>query len=99
MNCCLHHNPGIFGNDHDQYDPERLLDSDNAPSVSLLMHFEEGHHQCIGRNTATMSIGKIFVTITRNYGLEMLDKTDPKILYGTGIGEKEGTLMVRAVKR
>ncbi|CDM34511.1 hypothetical protein DTO013E5_5013 [Penicillium roqueforti] len=96
-NYSLHHNPSIWGPDHDEFNPDRWLASDGTAQDKLqyLMHFGVGHRMCIGRNIATISIVKIITTLFRSYDFDVMDKDERLDVMTVGIGEKEGPLWCR----
>ncbi|KIW16058.1 hypothetical protein PV08_06109 [Exophiala spinifera] len=100
-NHVLHHNPEIWGDDHDVFRPERWLEEGNTLSPNDLLPFGAGHRGCIGRNIASMSVVKVLVTLWRRYELEAVDVDgDEKlVMESVGIGEKKGPLVVKARAR
>ena len=102
INTCLHHNPTIWGDDHDLFIPERFLPSSkryDASHANLLLHFGQGPRQCIGRNIALMSMWKILVTLLKRYEFEVVDREDRLELLNYGTAEKKGPLLVRVKRR
>ncbi|KAI1628552.1 cytochrome P450 [Exophiala viscosa] len=99
VNEVLQHNASAWGEDHDNFRPERWLDSDNKLSPNDLLPFGAGHRACIGRNIASMSVLKVLTTLWRRYELEAVDPAEELIVETVGIGEKKGSLMVRAKLR
>lgn len=100
-NYSLHHNPSIWGPDHDQFKPDRWLASDTTSQDKLqyLMPFGAGHRMCIGRNIATINIVKIVTTLLRIYNFEVVEKDERLDIMTVGIGEKEGPLWCRVSQR
>lgn len=97
VNHALHHNPEIWGEDHDVFRPERWLEEGNGTfSPNDLLPFGTGHRGCIGRNIASMSVVKVLATLWRRYELEAVDADEELIMESVGIGEKKGPLIVRA---
>ncbi len=93
----LHHDPRFWGEDHDQYIPERWLDEDI--SFNEIMPFGIGHRACIGRNIATISIVKVLATLWRNFEFEAVDKHEELQMESVGVGEKKGPLLCIVRKR
>lgn len=102
INTCLHHNPDIWGTDHNEFVPERFLPSSeryDPAYASYLMHFGQGPRQCIGRNIALMSIWKISVTLLKRFEFTVVDKDDKLELLNYGTSEKKGPLLVTVKRR
>ncbi|OAL36936.1 hypothetical protein AYO20_03705 [Fonsecaea nubica] len=99
INQVIHHNPSVWGADHNIFRPERWLDPSKPLSPNDLAPFGAGHRACIGRNVATMSIVKVLTAVWRRFDLEVLDPAEELIVDSVGIGEKHGPLMVRAKVR
>ena len=95
---CLHHNAGIFGSDHNDFKPSRWLD-ENAPDPNLLLHFDNGHRQCMGKNLAAMSIWKLTTTVLKDYTLQLLDPTQSTLYESKGLTERQGPLFVTVKRR
>jgi hypothetical protein len=73
-NHALHHNPAIWGPDHDKFDPTRwLTDGYIKEKLNYLMPFGIGHRMCIGRNVAMINIVKTMVSLVRCYVFEPVD--------------------------
>lgn len=97
----VHHNPAIWGADHNSFIPERWIKSDvDAKDMSsLLIPFSTGHRSCIGRNIAQTNIVKLAAALFRNYTLELCDPNETLIVDSLGISEKKGPLLCRVQKR
>ncbi|KAH7378988.1 putative cytochrome P450 [Cadophora sp. MPI-SDFR-AT-0126] len=94
-NYVTHHNPEIWGQDHDVYKPDRFINTDGSNQDRYLLHFSVGHRMCIGRNLAMTNILKTTTTILSMFEIEPLSK-DPEVrLRSAGIGEMEGKFWCR----
>jgi len=98
-NYVVHHDPSVWGSDHELFRPERWLEPSKPLSANDLAPFGVGHRACIGRNVAMMSIVKVLAAVWRRYDLELVYPNEELVLDSRGISEKRGTLMVRAKLR
>ncbi|KAJ5549420.1 hypothetical protein N7513_006654, partial [Penicillium frequentans] len=74
-NHVLHHNPDIWGADHDEYIPDRWLDEKyNKEKGKFLIPFSIGHRMCIGRNLAMTNILKTITTLLMRFDFEPVGK-------------------------
>jgi cytochrome P450 len=99
INYVLHHNPEIWGQDQNEYDPDRWLDSRAQGKSPYLIPFSIGHRACIGRNVATMEIYKMVTTLLRYYHFLPIFPGKKQSLRSSGVGELDGELLVRVRKR
>ncbi|KAL1859975.1 hypothetical protein Plec18170_001923 [Paecilomyces lecythidis] len=90
LNHALHHDPRLWGQDHDKFIPERWLEENI--SFNDIMPFGIGHRACIGRNIASINILKILSTLWRNFEFIPADKYEPLEMVSVGVGEKKGRL-------
>ncbi|KAI1453407.1 cytochrome P450 [Annulohypoxylon moriforme] len=79
-----HRNPRIFGEDANEFKPERWL-SDDAEKVSFMnrhwMPFGLGSRTCIGRHISHLEISKLIPRLVRDYDFELsgdVEKNDWK---------------------
>lgn len=92
----LHHNPSIFGPDHNTFVPEKWLDeSYNREKGRYLIPFSVGHRMCIGRNLAMTNILKSVCTLATLFEIEPLEKKKDVRVISPGIGEMKGGFEVR----
>ncbi|KAH8807787.1 cytochrome P450 [Xylogone sp. PMI_703] len=99
-NYALHHNPEIWGPDHNTFDPSRWLSEGYAKDkLNYLMPFGMGHRMCIGRNIATINVLKALTALIRCYEFEAVDMEEELKVVTVGIGEKEGPLLCRVKAR
>lgn len=75
----LHKDRKIFGDDTDDYRPERWLkDEDSAKKMERYMfQFGGGSHLCIGRNLALLEMNKVLPRLLRDYDLELVHPDRP----------------------
>ncbi|KAF5966130.1 hypothetical protein FBULB1_11832 [Fusarium bulbicola] len=99
LNHVVHHNPSVWGQDHDQFIPDRFLGPHSKELQGYLSAFSTGHRMCIGKNLAMMNILKVLSTVLRNYKLEMIHPEEPVDTLSVGISEKKGGLMCRISRR
>lgn len=110
-NHAFHHNPDVWGTDHDVFDPSRWDTPEVASKGRLLMHFGLGGRQCIGKTVAMTNIYKLMSTLLREFEFELEDKEkqakvqndrdcgDVPEMISVGISDLASPLMVRARKR
>ncbi|KAK4041617.1 cytochrome P450 [Parachaetomium inaequale] len=69
----LHRDKDIFGQDADDFRPERWLeDEERAKKMERYMfQFGGGSHLCIGRNLALLEINKVVPRLLRDYRFEL----------------------------
>ncbi|KAL3459361.1 cytochrome P450 [Aspergillus heterothallicus] len=100
-NYVLHHNPSIWGADHDEFKPARWLDEKYAKERGrYLIPFSVGHRQCIGRNLGMTNLLKSVTALVSLFDFEAVDAGEKAgmrsvRLLSSGIGEMEGPFMVR----
>ncbi|TVY16709.1 Pisatin demethylase [Lachnellula arida] len=95
-NYALHHNPDIWGADHNTYRPDRWLEG--KANTSNLIPFSVGHRMCIGKNLAMTNILKTTSTLLAMFEFETLSN-QPARLLSSGIGELEGGFLCRVKMR
>jgi cytochrome P450 len=110
-NHAFHHNPEVFGVDHNIFNPARWDDPEIANKSKLLMHFGLGGRQCIGKTVAMTNIYKLMSTLLSEFEFELADEkergsstiegasTDIPELISVGISDLASPLMVKASKR
>lgn len=95
-NYVLHHNPSIWGHDHNLYNPTRWLDEKYQKENSrFLIPFSIGHRMCIGKNLAMTNILKTLTTLLTLFEFEAVERKDWVSVRSSGIGEMEGDFPVR----
>jgi cytochrome P450 len=97
LSYALHHDPTFWGEDHNQFIPEKWLMG--KFSFNDIMPFGLGHKACIGRNIASINILKIVSTLWRNFEFEPVDKEEELKMQSVGVGEKKGPLLCTVRKR
>jgi cytochrome P450/NADPH-cytochrome P450 reductase len=68
----LHHDPAVWGNDHDQYVPERMLEFDKIPPGAF-KPFGTGMRACIGRAFSEQEMLIIVALILQRFQVDMAD--------------------------
>ncbi|KAI7782798.1 hypothetical protein LA080_012839 [Diaporthe eres] len=110
-NHAFHHNPEIWGADHNVFDPDRWEQPESAKRARYLMHFGLGGRQCIGKTVAQTNIYKLASTLLQEFDLCLADRDEldsasrgdyrgvlPPLI-SVGISDLEGPLMVTAKRR
>ncbi|RDH36959.1 benzoate 4-monooxygenase cytochrome P450 [Aspergillus welwitschiae] len=99
-NHAFHHNPDVWGVDHNIFNPYRWENTEIAAKARLLMHFGLGGRQCIGKTIAMTNIYKIMSTLLTEFNFELADKQAQRKgipeLISVGISDLKEPLMVRA---
>lgn len=111
-NHAFHHNPTIWGPNHNVFDPQRWEDN---PEISAraryLMHFGLGSRQCIGKTVAQTNIMKLTSTLLKEFDFQLADEeeraaVDNGDFYGkvphmvsVGISDLSKPLIVTASRR
>ncbi|KAF2020168.1 putative benzoate 4-monooxygenase cytochrome P450 [Aaosphaeria arxii CBS 175.79] len=107
-NHAFHHNPAVWGEDHNIFDPYR---HQNIEHGSSLFHFGLGGRQCIGKSMALANIYKISSTLLKEFDFQLADEEErlaverghfhgvlPQLI-SVGVSDLEGPLMVKAKLR
>lgn len=68
----LHHDPTVWGEDHDVYKPERMLQFDKIP-LGAWKPFGTGMRACIGRAFTEQEMLIIVALILQRFQVEMAD--------------------------
>ncbi|KAL9115317.1 MAG: hypothetical protein Q9227_000638 [Pyrenula ochraceoflavens] len=74
----LHRNKTIWGEDAEQFIPERWFNKDTKENERLLMHFGAGHRACIGRNQSLIMLWKAMVEVIRRFDFVLANEGDKK---------------------
>ncbi|KAJ5094796.1 Benzoate 4-monooxygenase [Penicillium angulare] len=113
VNHAFHHNPDVWGEDHNCFRPSRWEEEGSDELGKLLMHFGAGGRQCIGKSLAmtVTVIYKMTAALLANFSFQLADvkeqqDVDDGLFYGklpeqisVGISDLKGPLMVRARER
>jgi len=114
-NHAFHHNPAVWGSDHNTFRPSRWNEPATSVRSRLLMHFGLGARQCIGKTIATTNIYKLTTGLLKDFEFELLDndqtnnfdakqslegsKNDVPDMVSVGISDLEAPLFVRCRQR
>ncbi|KAH8812523.1 cytochrome P450 [Xylogone sp. PMI_703] len=87
-----------FGDDADQFVPERWFRPNAEAMERCMMHFGQGSRTCLGKNISLAEIHKIVPELIRQFRLELIEPgTDWKI--HTAWFSKQGGILIRVYKR
>ncbi|RNJ56533.1 hypothetical protein D7B24_007138 [Verticillium nonalfalfae] len=107
-NHAFHHNPRVWGDDHDVFDPSRWDDDATATRARYLMHFGLGSRQCIGKTLALSNVYKLAATLLREFEFEIANAEERQAaarggfrgklpeMISVGVSDLKGPLMVTA---
>ncbi|GAM33540.1 benzoate 4-monooxygenase cytochrome P450 [Talaromyces pinophilus] len=110
-NHAFHHNPVVWGEVHNIFNPTRWDEPSITAKSRLLMHFGLGGRQCIGKTVATANIYKLLSTLLREFQFVLASEQERagvanglykgKIpeMFSVGISDLKGPLLVRARNR
>ncbi|KAH8803645.1 cytochrome P450 [Xylogone sp. PMI_703] len=110
-NHAFHHNPDVWGSDHNIFNPSRWEEPTTAERSKLLMHFGLGSRQCLGKTVAQTNIYKLMSTLLHEYTFQLADEEEiaqvaSGAFYGklpglisVGISDLEESLMVKARRK
>lgn len=114
-NHAFHHNPDVWGDDHDLFRPSRWAEPATNEKSRLLMHFGLGGRQCIGKTVATTNLYKLTSSLLQKFDFELIDtgvsghvdaekvagrqKHDVPAMISVGISDLAGPLMVKCRRR
>ncbi|TPX11294.1 uncharacterized protein E0L32_001112 [Thyridium curvatum] len=76
-NWVYHRSKSIFGEDADQFKPERWLTQDPNHLIQMhrnLISFGAGARTCIGRHIASLQISKLVPTLVRDFDFELSEE-------------------------
>ncbi|POR37424.1 Uncharacterized protein TPAR_02369 [Tolypocladium paradoxum] len=77
----IHRNKDIYGEDVDQYRPERWLDEDEERVKSMNRFLSQfgsgGNYTCIGRNIALLEMYRLVLAFMRRFELELVKPERP----------------------
>ncbi|KAM0414643.1 hypothetical protein ACHAPT_013514 [Fusarium lateritium] len=110
-NHAFHHNPRVWGDDHNNFDPLRWDGRETADRARYLMHFGLGGRQCLGKTVAQTNIYKLASTLLREFDFQIADPAErdevarggfrgklPDMI-SVGVSDLKGPLMVTAKVR
>ncbi|KAL2428954.1 Cytochrome P450 monooxygenase cicH [Exophiala dermatitidis] len=86
----LHRDTSVFGEDVEEYRPERWFEKDSKLMTSHLYQFGGGSHLCIGRNLALFEMNKTLLMILRQFDLTLVHPGKPLSYHSTFFVVQEG---------
>jgi cytochrome P450 len=110
-NHAFHHNPKVWGEEHNTFDPHRWDHPEVAARAKALMHFGLGGRQCIGKSMALTNIFKLLSTLLKEFDFRLADYHERQgaeegkfhgilpPLISVGVSDLDGPLMVTARAR
>lgn len=114
-NHSFHHNPEVWGSDHNTFRPSRWSEPATNARSRLLMHFGLGGRQCIGKTIATTNIYKLTSSLLQEFEFELvttgqnvaldaesslgIQSYDVPDMVSVGISDLEAPLMVKCKRR
>ncbi|KAK3624134.1 hypothetical protein LTR56_021167 [Elasticomyces elasticus] len=94
----LHHNPALWGHDHNLFNPNRWY-GEQAANTEWLNPFSVGRRSCVGRNLAQTNVLKMATTLLRAYDFEFLNTDEPIVMVSHGDSDLRTPVMVRCKRR
>lgn len=71
----IHRDKGVFGEDADEFRPERWLDEKRAKEMDkAIITFGGGNRTCVGKNISLMEMQKLVPQLMRYFDFELADK-------------------------
>jgi cytochrome P450 len=102
-NHAFHHNPKVWGENHDVFDPSRWDDAATSTLGRYLMHFGLGGRQCLGKTVAMTNIYKLTSTLLKEFSFELLgmekNGTRTPELESVSVSDLKNDLMIRVTRR
>ncbi|KAI1342698.1 benzoate 4-monooxygenase cytochrome P450 [Xylariaceae sp. FL0016] len=92
----LHANKEIYGEDADQFRPERWLEASDEKRLKMsqcLFSFGAGMHTCIGKNIAILMITKLVVEFYRRYDATLANPGKGWEVHGSWVTKQTGMVM------
>ncbi|KAL7624947.1 hypothetical protein AAE478_004161 [Parahypoxylon ruwenzoriense] len=93
----LHRDKHVFGEDIDQFRPERWLEASEEKGLEMSrcsFSFGAGTHTCIGKNIAIMMISKLVVEFYRRYDAALAHPEQGWKVHGSWVTKQTGMDMV-----
>ncbi|KAL6247947.1 hypothetical protein RBB50_005295 [Rhinocladiella similis] len=86
----LHRDKSIFGEDVEEFRPERWYEKDAKLMGGHLYNFGGGSHLCIGRNLALFEMNKVLIQILREFDIKLVHPGRPLEYHSTFFVVQEG---------
>ncbi|KAI2768408.1 benzoate 4-monooxygenase cytochrome P450 [Daldinia loculata] len=93
----LHYNKEVYGEDADQFRPERWIEVTEEKSLEMsrcLFSFGAGTHTCIGKNIAILMITKLVVEFYRRYNATLAHPDQGWKVHGSWVTKQTGMDMI-----
>lgn len=95
----FHHNPSVWGSNHDVFDPDRWYDRHTAELSHLVIPYSVGKRSCVGQNLANANILKMTTTLLRCYEFEFVNKEEPMVVVSHGDSDLRTPVLVKVKRR
>lgn len=86
----IHLDKTIFGEDADQFRPDRWLEGDTTNMDKHMLHFGYGTRTCIGKNISLSELHKVVPQVLRHFKIEMWDPKKEWKTCNTWFNEQKG---------
>ncbi|KAL4863672.1 hypothetical protein BDV12DRAFT_206324 [Aspergillus spectabilis] len=94
----VHHDPTVFGRDHEDFRPERWLEEDKGNMERYFFAFGGGQRLCIGKNISLMEMSKAIPLFFDTFDVTLVDANKPLHENCQWFVKQEG-LLVRLLPR
>ncbi|KAI3412155.1 hypothetical protein GPALN_002197 [Globodera pallida] len=91
----VHRNKELWGEDAEEFRPERWLDPDRPPASAHFYGFGGGPRICIGMRFALLEEKMALVRLLRRYSLVKTEETERELKYNAQVVLNPGAVMVR----
>ncbi|KAK0466864.1 cytochrome P450 monooxygenase [Desarmillaria tabescens] len=89
----VHRDPAVFGDDVEEFRPERWFEGDSASMSKAFNPFSVGPRACIGRNLANLELQIIVASVFRRFHF-VLENPDEKLQIHESVVRKPGSCRV-----
>ncbi|KAK4506182.1 hypothetical protein PRZ48_004147 [Zasmidium cellare] len=95
----FHHNPSVWGSDHDVFNPDRWYEKRTEELSHLVIPYSVGKRSCVGQNLANANILKMTTTLLRCYEFEFVNKDEPMVVVSHGDSDLRTPVLVKVKRR
>ncbi|KAL3091887.1 hypothetical protein niasHS_004950 [Heterodera schachtii] len=95
----FHRNKELWGEDADEFRPERWLDNDFPPASAHFYAFGGGPRICIGMRFALLEEKMALVRLLRRYSLVKTEQTEKLLKFNSQVVLNPGAVMVKLSQR